>query len=158
MSAEDDLLARELGKVGALAGKVGGKLSGVSHGEMANEAAARLGASLAARFLPTERFRKEIQLRTTPQLALSKVYAVLASKGTIVDPQELKDSPLPTLAAVIKSGFLNMNPTVIYAEVIGAEGDTCTLALTGAAKEGLIKQRSAEKAVARLAAAIGRPV
>jgi hypothetical protein len=43
-----------------------------------------------------------------------------------------------------------MNPTVLHVEIIAAEEEKCTALMTGHAKEGLIKQRSAEKAVKRL--------
>ncbi len=43
-----------------------------------------------------------------------------------------------------------MNPTVVHVEVIGVDDDSCTLLVSGAAKEGWIKQRSAEKAVNRI--------
>jgi hypothetical protein len=44
-----------------------------------------------------------------------------------------------------------MNSAVVHAEILGVEGGTCTVLLTAAAKEGLIKQHTAEKAIKRVA-------
>jgi len=40
-------------------------------------------------------------------------------------------------------------------EITAIDAAGCTVSITGAAKEGLIKQRTAEKAVNRVAAALG---
>jgi hypothetical protein len=154
MSSEDNLLARELGKVGAQGGALGGKHSDVPFADKAGGAGGYEGARLAARFLPTEHFQKILDLRSGLQATLARVHEILASQGRIVDSTELQRSPRPSLSAVVKSGFFNMNPTIVLAEVIAATPDSCTLLLTGAAKEGLIKQHSAKKAVERLAAAL----
>lgn len=143
MSKEDDLLAHELGKVGRFGGKLGaGNLGGVG---------GSLGASLAARFLPTERFSLELKLRADSRTVLAKVYAYLSSKGRVTDSDELRESPHPTASGVVGSGFFNLNPAIVQAQIVGVEAETCTVILTGAAKEGLIKQRTARKAVHRLA-------
>ncbi len=148
MGKEDDLLARELGKVGASGGKLGGRILGNS---IAGGVGGFFGASLAARFLPTERYQLELKLCADPQMVLAKVYAFISSNGRVTDSEELGESPYPTVSSVVGSGFFNMNPTIVHAEIVGIDGETCSVVLTGAAKEGLIKQRAAEKAVNRLA-------
>jgi hypothetical protein len=154
MGKEDDLLARELGKVGASGGKFGGGILGDAVLGAAGGIGGFLGANLAARFLPTERFQLEVKLRADPRIVLAKAYAFLSSKGRVTDSEELRESPYPTISGVIGSGFFNMNPAIVHAEIVAIEGETCTLILTGAAKEGLIKQRTAEKAVNRVAEAL----
>lgn len=150
MGKEDDLLARELGKVGSSGGKLGGGILGDSIAGVAGGIGGFLGASLAAQFLPTERYQSKLKLHANPQMVLAKVYAFISSKGHITDSEELRESPYPTVSGVIGSGFFNMNPAIVHAEIIGIDGEICSVILTGAAKEGLIKQHTAEKAINRL--------
>jgi hypothetical protein len=139
MDREDEFLAREIGKVGAFSGAgMGGYW----------------GANLVARFLPKERFQLELELQADPHTVLEKAYAFLSSNGGITDSDELQDSHYPTISGVIGSGFWNMNPAILHVEFVAVDGETCRVLLTGAAKEGLIKQRTAEKAVMRLAEAL----
>jgi hypothetical protein len=152
MGKEDDLLARELGKAGASGGafaSFGNPVTGIP-----SAAGGYLGASLAARFLPTERHQLELDLHADPQTVLRKAYALLSSAGRVSDSREVSASPNPGISGVVGSGFLNMNPAVVHMEIVAIESGRCRVLLTGAAKEGLIKQRTAEKAVNRLAAAL----
>ena len=154
MAKEDDILAHEIGKAGQFGGKLGGKIIGDSLAGAAGGLGGYLGGSWAARFLPTERYQLEVKLRADPRTILAKVYAYLCGKGRVEDSEELRKSPNPTVSGVVGSGFFNMNPAIIYAEIVEVEGETCKVILTGAAKEGLIKQRTAEEAVGRLAEAL----
>ena len=61
------------------------------------------------------------------------------------------------MAAVVGSGFFRLKPTLVQVEITEEEEGRCTLRIQGAAKEGLIKQRSAQKAVDRVAEALGAP-
>lgn len=152
MGKEADLLARELGKLGAIGGAFAG--FGNPAAGIPSAAGGYLGASLAARFLPTERHQLELDLHADPQTVLTQAYALLSSHGRVSDSQELSASPYPGISGVVGSGFLNLNPTVVHVEIVAIESGRCRVLLTGAAKEGLIKQRTAEKAVNRLAAAL----
>ena len=56
------------------------------------------------------------------------------------------------VVGVVGGGFLNLNPTVIEVRITAlAEGWHASL--TGTAKEGLIRQATAEKAVRRVVSA-----
>ena len=68
--------------------------------------------------------------------------------------EESDGSPYPMLKAVVGSGSLNMNPAVVFLEILEGSSDTCEITITAAAKEGLIKQHTAEKAVQRVASEI----
>lgn len=153
--SEDRLLARELGKVGASAAKLAGKISGDSMPEAACDLAGAMGPGLVARFLPTERFQKELKVAGDAQTVLGKVYAFFAEGGRVATDEEAGTSPCPKVSGVIGSGFLNKNPAIVHVEITAVDAGACTLLITGAAKEGLIKQRTAEKAVNRVAAALG---
>jgi hypothetical protein len=68
--------------------------------------------------------------------------------------EDSDDSPYPLLKAAVGSGFLNMNPAVVLLEILEASSDACEITITAAAKEGLIKQNTAEKVIQRIASEI----
>jgi len=146
-SQQDDILARELGKVGSLGGKIGGGTAGAIGGSM--------GASFAARFLPTEQFQQQMTVPQGVSTVLAKLASFLANEGRIANDSEAGTSQYPKISAVLGAGFLKMNPTLVHVEVIGVNNDSCTILVSGAAKEGLIKQRSAQKAVTRIVEFLG---
>lgn len=139
---QDDLLARELGKAGSLGGKIGGGAAGAFGGS--------LGASLAARFLSTEQYQQQVSVSRDVATILAQLYSFFATQGRIADERGASTSQFPKISSVVGSGFLRMNPTVVHVEVVFVDKGSCTLLVSGAAKEGLIKQRSAEKAVNRV--------
>lgn len=141
---QDDLLKKELAKLGAKGGKMGGGTAGSIGGSM--------GASFAARFLPTEQHQQEIRVARDVATVLSQVTGFLAKQGRIADDQEAGTSEHPKISAVVGSGFFKMNPTVVHVEVIECSDNACVLSVTAAAKEGLIKQHSAEKVVRQVIA------
>jgi hypothetical protein len=144
---QDQILARELGKVGALGGAIGGLAPGAAGGY--------LGSSIAARFLPTETFSTTRQIRKKPDDAVRTVFEVLSSIGRITD--EFTDElAAPRLSAVVGSGFLKMNPAIVHVHVAPREDGTVDITTTAAAKEGLIKQHTAEKAVTRFFDALSK--
>ena len=139
-NSDDDVLAREISKVGKLGGSLGGRLSG---------AAASLGARFAAKFLPTETYTEKLVLEIAPEQALKLGFSVLTRLGKLQTEEDIK-SPYPMLKAVVGSGFLNMNPAIVYLEIPEGDSTGCKLTITAAAKEGLIKQHTASKAVQRV--------
>ena len=146
---QDAVLKKELGKLG----KTGSIMGSGSAGGLAGG----MGAAFASQFLPTECVRKEIELDGGAAQLLPRVSELLDRIGRMVDPKELEDTPFPRVAAVVGSGFFRLNPTLVQVEITEEEEGRCTLRIQGAAKEGLIKQRSAQKAVNRVAEALGAP-
>jgi len=138
-NSDDDILTNELGKVGELGG-VMGKAAGLG---------GSLGARFAAKFLPTETYSEKVSLKLAPEKALKLGYSVLAKLGKLQAEDSIKP-PYPFLKAVVGSGFLNMNPAVVYLEILEGDSAGCEVTITAAAKEGLIKQRTAAKAVQRV--------
>jgi len=129
--SEDEILARELGKVGGIAGSSG-----------------KAGASFAARFLPTEIFTSSLRIEADAGHVLQTAFRILSDMGRITD--ELADlSGPPSISAVVGSGFLKMNPAVVRVQVATISQKVSDVSITAAAKEGLIKQHTAEKAVGR---------
>ncbi|MCH7903213.1 MAG: hypothetical protein IH944_01445 [Armatimonadetes bacterium] len=136
----DDLLERELGKLGAIGGIAGGAV-----GSLAGAA----GARIAARFLPTEQYEQELHLQRPADAVLRQAFTLLSSQGQIIDEDESDRSEQPKISAVVGSGALNMNPTILSIAVVDWNTESCTILVFAAAKEGLIKQKTAEKAVHR---------
>jgi len=146
---DDDILAQEIGKAGELGGKLGGLFSsGSAVGNIAGLGGS-FGATFAAKFLPTEIIMEKLPLKIPPERALKFGFSVLTKLGALQSDDENKP-PYPLLKAVVKSGFLNMNPAVVYFEILDGDPTACEVTITAAAKEGLIKQHTAENAVRRV--------
>ena len=89
----------------------------------------------------------EITLDLSPDDALARVVAVLEKHNADLDCSEPA-----VVRSVVGSGALNMNPAEVEVRVEPL-GDTQSRVLVDAsAEEGLIKQRTAEKAVTRIIA------
>ena len=101
--------------------------------------------------VPTRQFQRQVSVSGDPAQVIAKATSFFASKGRIADDPEAPTSQYPKISGVVEAGFFNMNPTLVHIEVISAGDKSCTLLLSGSAKEGLIKQQSAEKAVGRVA-------
>lgn len=142
----DTILAKELGK---MPWKVVADRTGIDLSQAFGGGGAR-GAAFAARFLPTEQRSILMEVTADPPTLLETVIRILDQFGRVVDSSEVGDSAYPIVAGCIGSGFLNMNPALVIVELVGLDSGVVTVRLTGAAKEGLIKQHTAEKAVARV--------
>lgn len=128
-----DLVARELGKLGG-------------------PGAAAVGARL-----PRGTCSRDVDVPLPADGALRRAADVLAAEGELLtDPVDYAEavpdaSAHPTVAAVVGSGFLGMNPTLVACSVVATSGDaSTTVRVFASAAEGLIRQKSAEKAVRRL--------
>lgn len=149
----DKILARELGKLGAVGGAIGGAMGGGILTGVAGAIGGASGARSAARYLPTELCTREYLLPCDATKALTVIINALARLGQLQERSEL-ESPNPTIAAVVSSGFMNLNPCVLTIEIDSHTETRTTVIIRGAAKEGLIKQYTAEKSVNRAIAAI----
>jgi hypothetical protein len=82
---------------------------------------------------------------------------ILAGLGRLQDSHEIESSN-PAVVAVIGSGFMNLNPCMISIEIVSHSDKETIAIIRGGAKEGLVKQHTAEKAVKRVIEAIGTTV
>lgn len=110
------------------------------------------GASWVASKLPTGTVREVITVADPAKIALEKVYKLLKKSGEIIDSK--KKQKFPTLKAVVGSGFFNLNPTIVHLEIRPTKGGATELYLEASAKEGLLPQHSAEKAIKRIKQAL----
>ena len=154
-----ELLARELGKLSA------------AHVERAMTAAAPLtiqqlgfmidpgatahgtavGARIGARFTKVGRYETELELASAPERTLDVAHDVLTAEGSMRDAGDTND--VATLAAIVRSGFFNMNPALVRVAVAPAPSGS-HVRIDAAALEGLIPQHTANKASKRIAKAL----
>jgi len=132
----EELLRDGLGDVGASAGRrvgPGARLGG------------RLGARIGAALLPVRHHEQELELLAlAPEAAAQLASEVLAHHGhTVWSCEELGGH---RVRGLIGSGALNMNPAVVDVHVRPGG----RLLVHAAAKEGVIPQRTAQKAVRRV--------
>jgi len=67
----DDLLARELGKVGSLGGKIAGGAAGALDSPWAR---------VAARLMPTEQYQQQLSVSRDVATVLTRLYSFLATQ------------------------------------------------------------------------------
>jgi hypothetical protein len=134
----DNILEKELAKLVAIQG--------------ADKAIGR-----AAKKLPTVAFRQTVVREESLEDAVRAAHT--AAKGS-PGFKELLENPEniagPAVFAIIGSGVKNMNPAVICATFEYVDDNATKIHIVGSAKEGLIKQKTAEKAVMRVAKGLCR--
>jgi hypothetical protein len=138
---EDEILARELGKLGAFGGASGRDLGGALEGGPV--------AALAASMLPDNTFELNTEISAPPSDVLKKAFSILRQLGRITEGVG-PPSDLPTVYAVVGSGFWNLNPAWVRIEIVPISKNLTKVSVRGTAKEGLIKQRAGEKAAKRI--------
>ena len=109
-----------------------------------------IGAKWAARLLPSVVFESTFELSTTPANARTVGLSVLTEIG-------FSDPELPELSVICGSGNLNLNPTIVSLVIVPLDRG-CKVLVRGIAKEGLVKQDSARKAVERVSAILQKRV
>ncbi|WP_239616832.1 hypothetical protein [Cohnella mopanensis] len=147
-SIQDQILINELGKIGEVSGAIAGMLTGSSLNIISQSISGKLGARWGAKLLKSIGYNDKLLYHQDVQSAMENVAKILARNGKLIDTSELLTTP--HLTAVIGSGAGNMNPTIVCVEFIPISPNSTSINIYGTAKEGLIKQRSAEKAVKKI--------
>ena len=131
----EELLREGLGDVAARAGRRFG--SGAAGG--------RFGARLSARLLPVRRHEGAIELLALPpEEAVRAAEDVLDHHGRVAWSRRERDEH--QVRGVIGAGAMDMNPAVVDVRVRPGG----RLVVRAAGKEGLIPQRTAQKAVRKV--------
>lgn len=105
--------------------------------------------SFLYRFLPTENHTEELYLAGDLKTILQSAIQEVTRRGRLLgDPQDA--SGRSCITAVFYSGFMNQMLCHILFEVTKVDDTRCTLQITGTAKETLIKQHTAQKAVSEI--------
>jgi hypothetical protein len=125
---EETVLVREIGKlVGFFAG---------------------FGARFAARRLPVEERVTSMVLAGDTADVRANVREILESIGTLTNEFD-SANPRDRISAIVGSGHMNLNPTIVHVQIDSSEGAT-VLTIRALAKEGLVKQESAQRAIERI--------
>jgi len=131
---EETVLVRELGK---LAGFFGGGF----------------GARFAARRLPVEESEASLGVPGRCIEIRNDLSLILQSVGKLTD-EFASEIPGDSLSALIGSGHMNLNPTIVHVRIVEKSDGSTLLLFRALAKEGLVKQRSAERAIERITALV----
>ena len=102
----------------------------------------------AASMLGTVDYTESIVCSKPADKMLESAIEILAGMGKILDPAV--DCSEPILTALVGSGFMNLNPTIVCMVFSTIDENSTSICITASAKEGLIKQRSSKKAVKRM--------
>jgi hypothetical protein len=155
-SVEEQVLVRELGRLGAAGGAAGGAIGGGRAGRVGGRRGGRSGAELAAKRIRTDRCELTVECDMSPDEVLRAASGLLAGMGRLLDdvpPSAARDE----VWALVGGGAGGLNPVVVRvaADRLGDAG--CRAVVRACAKEGLIKQRAAQKTAARVRdALVGR--
>lgn len=110
-----------------------------------------LGAQYAARQLPSEGFEIQMARPESIRNVASAATHVASVHGRLIDVLELDEGV--EIKAMVGSGYMNMNPAIV--SIFVTEHDhSSNVIVKATAKEGLIKQRTSERAVRRIAESI----
>ena len=126
---ESKILARELGRLG---GGWGG----------------RLGARWAALRLPSVEHELRFVLNTSAEVATRKIGDFMNEFGSPI-PEYPSNAAAGMFSSVVGSGHLNLNPTILNVQIQTVPKGT-GVTVRAVAKEGTIKQHSAQKLAERI--------
>jgi hypothetical protein len=132
MTDDDEILAREMAKIGILGGPLG-----------------PLGSYLAAKVIGNDTFDFTFDLQAPPRDVLTTAYVILQQVGRIRN-EVLKPEDPPTIVGIVGSGILNLNPALVKIVVVPSVHKATSVYIRGTAKEGLIKQHAGREAAKRI--------
>jgi hypothetical protein len=166
VASDEDILARELEKVGALGAEIAkAALGGIEAAEHPIEASLHglvesaepmerdpepndLQRWVLSR-LPTETESVTAEVEQPVEHVLTLALRVLRQEGDLME--DSAGMEVPTLAGVVKAGFMNLNPSIVRVSVMPlGDGASSQFVVSATAKEGLIKQGTAKKAADRV--------
>ena len=110
-----------------------------------------LGAQYATRQLPSAGFELRMTRPESLRNVASAAMHVASIHGKLIDTLELDEGV--EIKAMVGSGYMNMNPAIVSIFVTKHDHGSNVI-VKATAKEGLIKQRTSEKAVRRIADSI----
>ena len=128
-------------------------ISGV--GEPFGGKAAKSGASLAAKLLPTTEYKSLETIAKPLNQCVDAVTRELTTRGQLKTKVEQEQGT--AMSGLLGTGFLKMNPALIEIKLTALEPGKTRVEITSAAKEGLIKQKTAEKAAKRILEILKEP-
>jgi hypothetical protein len=149
----EQLLSDGLAAAGASGGRTGAVIGGGMGAGYGGARGGALGARLAARLLRTRTFEETAELELAPAAAAEVFSDVIEHHGRMVRGE--RDGSRATLRGVVGAGGLDLNPAVVDVVLEPRRGGGSLATVHAAAKEGLIPQRTAPKAVRKLLESYG---
>ena len=147
----NDILKKQLGKLGTWAGAIGGFSGGGLLSGLGGALGGSSGARWAAGKLRSGEYKDSLDLPYPMEDAIKTAASILGAMPKFFEwIHDNCHHDAPFVAALVGSGFFAMNPTIICLEFAPTETTATTVHLSALAKEGLINQKSAEKAVNQL--------
>jgi len=146
---EDEILAAELGKIGAKGAGLGVAVGGAVG--VASKRGGAGGAAFAGRRLRKNVHEIEMTLAAPLDEVFVQVVSLVGSMGRVVAQAGPSDGRA-IVRGVLGAGIMDLNPAVVTVTMVPAGDSGTSVQIRGAAKEGLIKQRAGQKAAERLAA------
>ncbi|MFC8679189.1 hypothetical protein ACFUEN_41725 [Streptomyces griseorubiginosus] len=126
-----------------------------SEDELLAEALGRInkGGKFASRFLKNDiaEFDRELPLAFDPAVEHVRTVLVQLADGAAPEPLEAGADRV-TFRVLTGGGYLSMNPVVVTMDATRKGEWTTTVHVRAVAKEGLVKQRAAQKTAERVAA------
>lgn len=164
--AKEEIIKKQLGKIGGTSGFIGGAAGGVFRSMLTGSGSygaaifaaygGKNGAEWAASKLPTVEYTQSCEMRCSIAESMKTALTMIQEYPSFLQMLETDSEPnTPVLSALVGSGKANMNPTVVCMAFTPSGDNTTTVEIAGYAKEGLIKQKSSEKAVARIIELLG---
>lgn len=142
------ILEKELEKVGCKNATLGEFDNSELLSNIDDVFAGNSGASFAIRKLKIDKVQDKISLQKNLKESMTLIFQALSSIGIIIDASKYTDYPV--LSACCGSGYANMNPAIICVEFLQTDDNKTDLYISAYAKEGLIKQKTAKKAILKL--------
>ena len=152
---DDDILADEIGKWGAKGARIGAsiekRIGGASIGRI-GETAGALGGALGGRFgaklLPTDTRENSFDVAARPASVLSAATGILNAEGKLLSTEETSGSF--AVKGLTHAGFFKLNPAIVIVSIMAVSEHKTRIRIQSKAKEGLIKQHTAEQALQRV--------
>lgn len=114
-----------------------------------------VGSRISERFKARETCTEVLQLNASPQDVLEEIFRLVKTHGQLIGGMD-ENSSYPRISGVFKSGWFGGVTAVVHCEITFVHGPACAVTLTGVAREGMFNQRSARRAVRRLARQLRR--
>lgn len=147
MATSDEILARELGKITTTVQYIYNPVLSGKPRDPALNLTAKMAASL-----PDDTYAEQWDINYPAVDFLKSAHAVLSKAGHITD--QLDSGNIPTLSAIIPSGFWGLNPAIVSVSVEVTSPMMSHVTVTGVAKEGLIKQNAGKTAALKIISAL----
>lgn len=118
---------------------------------------AHLGTSAVAQFLtrfvakllPSETYEVSLETAVQPASVVDVAMRILCAEGSFL--RAVENAGTVQVKGLVGAGALKMNPTIISISITALPHSPTGITIQGKAKEGLIKQHTAEKAAQRVA-------